>query len=143
MALGKLERLRHHVLRLLRTRGIEHGDFREQREQTRVLLGLRRVQSRIIGDDQDQAAHDTDIGRGKRRISRDIEAYLLHRDRGALARIGGCKSSLQGHLFVGGPLGIELESKLFLELDHGRQYFGTRCSGIRRNELAACFDKPS
>ena len=78
ITLGKLEGLSHHLLRFLRHRGVKRRDFGEQREQSEILLRLRRVQPGIIRHDQNQAAGYADIGRRKPdrppRLSRPVSS---------------------------------------------------------------------
>ena len=101
MTFGQFEGERDHVPGLLRRAGVERRDFGEQREQTRVLLGLRGVQSGVIGNDQHQATDHADIGGGKRRICRHVEPNLLHRDRSTLAGVGGRQRRLKCNLLIG------------------------------------------
>ena len=101
MTFGQFEGERDHVPGFLRRARVERRDFGEQREQTRVLLGLRGVQSGVIGNDQHQTAHHADIRGGERRVGRHVEPHLFHRDSSTLAGIGGRQRRLECDLLIG------------------------------------------
>ena len=77
VALGKLERLLHHGKTLFGGRWIKHGHFREGRIATRVLLGLGRDGTGIIGHVQHHAALDTHVIHAHQRVTCHVHTHLL------------------------------------------------------------------
>ena len=61
MRLGDLKGGLRHEIRLFRRGGIKHGDMGELSELTRVLLGLARNGTGIVGNDNDHTAARTHI----------------------------------------------------------------------------------
>ena len=73
-----------------------------------VLLVLRGVHARVVGHHDDHARVHPGVGDGEQGVGGHIEAHMLHAAEGAAARQGGAEGSLHGHLFVGGPLAVDV-----------------------------------
>ena len=106
-ALGEVEGRPGHVVGFLLVGGLEAGDARELGEAARVLLVLRGVHARVVGDDDHEAALDLEEAGVDEGIGGHVEADVLHRDRRAPAREGCAKGRLVGCLLVRAPLGHE------------------------------------
>ena len=62
----------------------------------------------IIGHTDHHAGVDPGIGNGKQRVGGHIDPHMLHHTGTALACQRGAKGHLHGHLFIGGPLAVNL-----------------------------------
>ena len=117
---------RDEIARFLRVGRLQHGDFGEAGELARILLVLRGMHARVIGDDDDQAGHRADIGERHQRIGGDIQADVFHGDDGARPGQRSSRRHLQRHFLVGRPLAIDFG----LMLDQVFQDLGGRRARI-------------
>ncbi len=72
-----------------------------------ILLVLGAVHPRIIGAHKQQAAADAGVGKCHQRICGYIDSHMLHRHQHPRSRQRGTDTHLQGHLFVGCPVGAQ------------------------------------
>ena len=140
---GQLEGLAGEVVALLLVGRLEAGNLREVREIARVLLVLRAVHRRVVGDGDDEPAvraRDRDI---HERVGGDVEPDVLHRDQCALAGVGDAYALLQRDLLVGRPQAADGEARpLRVGLD-GLEDLRRRRSRIRVGGADAGVDRPS
>ena len=94
-------------LRLIRVGRLQHGNFGEFRVIPVVLLILRAVQRRVVRRYDHQCPVGARVADREEGIGRHVDPHVLHRDQGLCAGQRGADAHLQGHLFVGGPFGID------------------------------------
>ena len=125
--LRKLEGIDDHLVGLFGRCRVEHRQFAEEAEGARVLLGLRRDGTRVVGDHHHHAALDAQIGKAHQRIGGDIEADLLHGHHRSRAGHGGTGGHFQSHLLVDRPLDVDVAG---VARRHRRQNLGGRGTRI-------------
>ena len=106
--LGDVECEAGEVLRLLRVGRAEDRHLGHQAVVAVVLLVLRRVESRVVGGDDDQAAVRADVRSREERIGRYVQADVFHRGECPRARNRGAERDLEGYLLVSGPFAIDV-----------------------------------
>jgi len=92
---------------LVRIGRFQHGNFGEFRVIPVVLLVLRTVQGRVVRRYDHQGPVRARVAGREQRIGRHVDPHVLHGDQGLCAGQRGADAHLQGHLFVGGPFGID------------------------------------
>ncbi len=131
----------HQFFGLAGTGRIQDRDFAEHGEKPAVLFGLGAVRSGVIGDDDQKAAFNSEIGGAQKGIGGDIQSHLLHGDSGALAGIAVPQGDFVGHLFVEGPFGVELDAGFPGKSHHGTKNFGGGGAGVGSGQGAAGLDE--
>ena len=106
-ALGQVEGLPGHVVRLLMVGRLEAEDLGELDVEAAVLLVLRAVHAGIVGADDQEAAVGPGDGGVHERVGGDVEADVLERDEGPLSGEGGAEGLFVGDLLVHRPDGRE------------------------------------
>jgi len=106
--LGDAERPAGEVLCLLRIRRAEDRDFGHQAIVAVILFVLRRVQARVVGGHDDQAAARADIGGREERVGRHVQAHVFHRGERPRPGNGCAERDFQGYLFIGGPFAVDV-----------------------------------
>ena len=134
VALGELEGVLDHAVRLAGARRVENRHLGELRKIACVLLGLTRNGAGIISHDDDEATLDADVRERHERIARDVETDLLHRDEGTCAGIGRSRSSFESGFLVGGPLDMD---GAIVVLGDGLKHLGRGRARIPAHEIDA------
>ena len=106
--LGEAKRLLGKGQRLLAVRRLQHGDLGRDGVVAGVLLVLGREHAGVIRHADDEARLDALIGNGKQRVRCHVQAHVLHAAGRAHAPQGGPVGHLQGDLFIGRPLAVDL-----------------------------------
>ena len=106
--LGQTEGSLGEVIALLGVGRLQHGNLGGDGMMAGILLVLGGVHAGIVRHADHKTAVDAGIGHGKQRIRRHIQAHVLHSAAAALSAQGGAEGGLHGHLFVGGPLRVDL-----------------------------------
>ena len=141
--LGQLERLAREVVALLLVGRLEARDLREVGEVARVLLVLRAVHRRVVGDGDDEPAVRARHREIHERVGGDVEPDVLHRDQRALAGIGDAGALLQRDLLVGRPQAADGQARpLRVGLD-GLEDLRRRRSRIGVRGADAGVDRPA
>ena len=133
-ALGELERILDHSVGVCDARRIEARELGVLREGARVLLGLRRDGTGVVGHQDHHAALHTYICKAHERVGRHVQAHLLHGDQRAGARVGGAGGNLHGSLLVDRPLHVGLAT---LALGHGLEHLGGRGARVAGHHVDA------
>ncbi len=97
-----------HLLRLLEVRRFEQRDLHQPREMAGFALVDAGERPGIVAGDEDHPAPRSRPGQVEEKIGGDVDAVLLHDAERPESREGCRGSNLHGHLFVGGPLHVEL-----------------------------------
>ena len=138
IALGKLERLFHHGKALFGGRRIKHGHFREGRITTRVLLGLGRDGTRIVGHIQHHATPDAHVIHAHQRVACHVHTHLLAGIQRARARVRSARQKLKRGFLVRGPLHMHAFCcTLRVKLGDGFHHFRRWRSGVSRHHTHA------
>ena len=103
VALGQLECGLYHAERLLRRGRVEDRHFCKRCEPARVLFGLRRNGTRVVGDDQHKPSAHAHVVQAHERVACDVEAHLLAREQTAGACERGAEQDLECHFLVRRP----------------------------------------
>ena len=82
----------------------------------------------------DKTATDTRVGCGKGRVCHNVQTDVLHAAQRACAAQRSAHAHFERDLLIGGPLYIHI---LIVCAEFGD--FGTRSTGVRRNDRNACF----
>ena len=98
---GKLQRL-------LGVRGLQHGHFGGNGIVPGVLLILGGKHSRVIGHTDDQTGLHPLVRDGEQGVGGHIQAHVLHAAGRPHASYRGPMGHLQGDLFIGRPLAVNL-----------------------------------
>ena len=93
---------------LRRVRRLQHGQLSGLGIIAGILLVLRAVHTRVIGNADNHAGVDTGVGDGEQWVGRNVQAHVLHAAEAPLAAHGRAESGLNGDLFIGRPLGVDL-----------------------------------
>ena len=134
VALRKFERRLHHVEALIRRCRVEHRHLGEVAEPTRILLGLRRDRTGVVGHEQHRAALHPHVVQAHQRVACHVQAHLLAGEQRACAAIRCAGEQLERALFVRGPLHMDaLSGAGSMQLRHGFRHLGRRRPGIARN----------
>ena len=88
-----------------------------------VLLGLGRMGTGIVATDDHKTSHRSDIGSAHQRIGGHIQPHLFHGHSRPFPCVRSHQGIFKGHLFVGGPLDIDVQVVLFFESDDTGQDF--------------------
>ena len=110
IGLGQLESRRHHIHALFDVLRIEHGNLREGREPPRVLFGLRRYGTRIVGDIEHATTLDADVIQTHQGICRHVQPHLLAGEKRAGAGIRRTGQHLERSLLVRRPFDMNVVS---------------------------------
>ena len=105
-ALGEIERGLHHRETLLRRGRVEHGHLGERGEPARVLLGLRRYGTGIVGHEQHGAALHPHVVQAHERVAGHVEAHLLAGEQHARATVGRSRQQFERRFLVRGPFDV-------------------------------------
>ncbi len=111
---------------------IENRHFGIEGHQARVLLGLRRVGTGIVGGHNHKATFYPGVSGAKERIGGHIQTNLFHSYRGAYSGPTGSQGHLKGYFFVGRPFGVYLSPQFLFVLYYSGQNFGTGSARISR-----------
>ena len=114
--------------------GLQHGELGGPGVVAGVLLVLGGVHSRVVGHGDNHAAVDAGVGDGEQGVGGNVEPHVLHAAEAAAARQRRAEGGFHGHLFIGGPLGVDLRI-----LCRGLGDLGTRRAGVAGDEGAARF----
>ena len=118
--------------RLLRVGRLEHRQLRGLGVVPGVLLVLRGVHARVVGDADDESRADAGVAHREERVGRDVEPDVLHGAEAAPPGETRAEAGLHGDLLVGRPLGVDLG-----ELGDGLGDFGAGRAGVAADEAAA------
>ena len=130
----KLERRLHHVEALIGRRRVEHRHLGEVAEPARILLGLRRDGTGVVGHEQNRAALHSHVVQAHQRIACHVQAHLLASEQRARSAIRCAGQQLERAFLVRGPLHMDaLSSAGGMQLRHGFRHLGRRRPGIARN----------
>ena len=110
---GVGKRLADHVICFLHAGGVEAGELGIHGKGARILLGLRGNGAGVVGNEDDHAALDADIGEAHERIGGNIQTDLLHGDHCACTAVGSAGAELQRGFFVDGPFGVKAGDMCF------------------------------
>ena len=130
--LGELVGEHGEVLALLRIGRLEHRHLRGNRVVAGILLILRGVHTRVVGDSDHKAAVDAGVRRGIERVCGDVQADVLHRREGSRAGKARAQRRFNGNLFIRRPLCID-----FLKLCDLLGDLRGRRSRVARRKAAA------
>ena len=109
------------IVSLLGVGRLQHGHAGGDGVAAVVLFILAGVHSGIIGGNDHQGAGHAGIGDREQRVRGHIQADMFHRGQGARAAERGADGDLQGHLLIGGPLGMAAPLRKTLENLGGRR----------------------
>ena len=87
---------------------LQHGDFGCLGIVAGILLVLGAVHARVVGHDDDHTGVDAGVGNGKQGVGGHIETHMLHAAKAAVTGQGRAEGRFHGHLFIGGPFGVNL-----------------------------------
>ncbi len=104
---GKVKSRAGHVQAFLAVGRFEHRQFGRPGIMAAVLLVLRAVHARIIGNHDHQAAVDTGVGRREQGVGSDIDTDMLHAGHRPAAGDAGADSDFQADLFIRRPFGCD------------------------------------
>ena len=130
--LGEPEGLLGHLEGFLRIGGLEHGHAGKRGVVTAVLLVLGGEHARVVGREQHEAAANPRIRKRHERVCGDVDADVLHGDKGAVPGHGEAQGVLERDLLVDRPLGIHV-----IELGERLKSLGGRGSGVSETGVAA------
>ena len=127
----QFKRFLHHLISFRRRRRIQQRHLGKSGKGTRVLLGLGGNGAGIIRHKHHETALYADIFQAHEGIGSDIQAHLLHGDKGTGARVGGAAGELHGGFLIHGPFHIDTFSAAFR---HGFQYLCGRRARIAADQ---------
>ncbi len=131
--LGKLKRAHGKGACLCRIRRLKHRNFRRNRVMARILLILRGMHARIVRHDNYHTGIDAGVGYGVQRVSRNIQADMLHAAEAARSCETCAERDLHGYLFIRRPFTIH-----FIILCGFLCDLRARSSRITGNHAASC-----
>ena len=102
--------------------GLQHGHLGGDGVMAGILLVLGGMHPGIVRHGADHAAVHPYVGGGIKRVGRHVQPHVLHGAEAAGAAGGRAEGDLEGHLLVGGPLGIDIRAVLH----HAFGDFGAR-----------------
>ena len=120
--------------------GLKQRQHRKASVGARVLLVLRRVHRRVVGNHQNQAAVDARNGRVHKRVGADVQAHVLHTHNAALARKRHSECGFVGRLLVGRPFRADFAALRVLRFLNEFCYFCRRRARIGVNARNARID---
>ena len=128
----------HAVVCLLLVRRFQKRKQREFTIVTAILLILRRMLRRVVGNYQHQTTIHARDCRVHKRVGAGVQSHVLHTDDGTFARIRHAKSGFVGRLFVAAPFRTDvLFARIFRFLDKF-SYFSRRSSRICIHTRNSC-----
>ena len=116
--------------------GLQHGNLGGFRIVAGILLILRGVHARVVGDGDDHAAVHAGVAHGEQGVGGHVQADMLHCAEAAGTGHGCADGGFHGDLLIGGPFGVH-----FRILCGFFGYFGRGSAGIRRDKAAASLVK--
>ena len=97
-----------HVAALRGVRRLQHQKLRRDRVVARILLVLRGMHARVVGHADHHARVHADVAHRENRVSRHVQADVLHAAEAARAADRRARRDLRRNLFVRRPFAVDL-----------------------------------